>query len=60
MKKFCDDSNFGFGFVSNSWVSLAKKHILGVVISILICGFPTTMLLEKAMKSKTMKIIKAS
>eukprot|EP00559_Dactyliosolen_fragilissimus_P009115 CAMPEP_0184871814 /NCGR_PEP_ID=MMETSP0580-20130426/40935_1 /TAXON_ID=1118495 /ORGANISM="Dactyliosolen fragilissimus" /LENGTH=237 /DNA_ID=CAMNT_0027374525 /DNA_START=995 /DNA_END=1708 /DNA_ORIENTATION=+ len=33
MKNICDDYNCGFGFVCDSWVSVAKKHILGVIIS---------------------------
>ena len=40
MKKICNDYNCGFGFVCDSWVSVAKKHILGVVISVSDTWFP--------------------
>ena len=33
MKTFCGEYNCGFSFVCDSWVSQAKEHILGVVIS---------------------------
>ena len=40
MKKICNDYNCGFGFVCDSWVSVAKKHIIGVIISVSDMWFP--------------------
>ena len=40
MKEFCKEYNCGFAFVCDSWVSQAKKHILGVVISASDMWFP--------------------
>ena len=40
MKKFCGEYNCGFAFVCDSWVSQAKEHILGVVISAADMWFP--------------------
>ena len=40
MKKFCKDYKSEFSFVCYSWVSVAKNHILGVVISVSDMWFP--------------------
>ena len=40
MKEFSKEYNCGFAFVCDSWVSQAKKHILGVVISASDMWFP--------------------
>ena len=40
MKKFCNDYKCEFSFVCDSWVSVARKHILGVVLSVSDMWFP--------------------
>ena len=40
MKKFCKDYKCEFSFVYDSWVSVARKHILGVVLSVSDMWFP--------------------